>query len=132
SVHARATKSDAGEEHLRRGQRDCTALPETLQKGSHGEPTLFLRQKGYTTFSNNQHNKGHITVWGPVPHGMQPTLPKSEPQKFFPPPYVGVRGWVGIELDRIDDEDLAFHLGEAWRLIAPKKLQSAAAGRKRI
>jgi hypothetical protein len=60
---------------------------------------------------------------------MQPMLLRTEPQKFFLPPYVGVRGWVDIELDRIDDEDLTFHLFEAWRLIAPKKLQAAAAGR---
>jgi hypothetical protein len=129
SVHARATKSDAGEEHLRRVQRICTALPETIEKLSHGEPTFFVRKKVYAMFANNHHNDGHIAVWVPVPQGMQPMLLKSEPQKFFLPPYVGVRGWVGIELDRIDDEDLAFHLGEAWRLIAPKRLQSAAASR---
>ena len=79
-------------------------------------------------FANNHHNDGHIAVWIPVPQGMQPTLLRTEPQKFFLPPYFGVRGWVGIELDRIDDEDLAFHLCEAWRLIAPKKLQASAIG----
>ena len=32
--------------------------------------------------------------------------------------------WVGIELDRVSDEELAFHIHEAWRLIAPEKLQA--------
>jgi hypothetical protein len=32
---------------------------------------------------------------------------------------VGGRGWVGIELDRVKDKELALHLKEAWRLIAP-------------
>jgi hypothetical protein len=45
------------------------------------------------------------------------------PEKFYRPPYVGVRGWVGIELKRVSDEELAFHLHEAWRLIAPETLQ---------
>ncbi len=45
----------------------------------------------------------------------------DRPKDYFRPPYVGVRGWVGIELDRIGDEDLSAHLREAWRLIAPKK-----------
>jgi hypothetical protein len=32
-----------------------------------------------------------------------------------------VKGWVGIELSQISDEDLAVHLHEAHRLIAPPK-----------
>ena len=28
---------------------------------------------------------------------------------------------MGIELDQIGDEDLADHIAQAWRLIAPKK-----------
>ncbi len=47
------------------------------------------------------------------------------------PPYVGVRGWVGIELDQVTDEELAFHLREAWRLIAPPKLQAMGQNRLR-
>jgi len=128
-LRVESAKSDAGEEHLRRVRRICAALPETTEKLSHGEPTFFVRKKVYVMFANNHHNDGHIAVWIPVPEGMQPMLLRTEPQKFFLPPYVGVRGWVGIELDRIDDENLALHLCEAWRLIAPKKLQTAAAGR---
>jgi hypothetical protein len=67
----------------------------------------------------------HIAVWIPVPPGLQATLLKTEPEKFFMPPYVGVRGWVGIELDAVSDEELGFHLYEAWRLIAPTKMQSS-------
>jgi len=32
---------------------------------------------------------------------------------------------VGIEIDRVSDEELALHLREAWRLIAPVKLQGS-------
>jgi hypothetical protein len=36
-----------------------------------------------------------------------------------------VRGWIGIHLNRIRDEELASHLRQAWRMIAPKKLHGA-------
>jgi len=58
----------------------------------------------------------------PVPSGFQTTLIESAPETFFKPPYVGVRGWVGIELDRIMDKDLTYHIEVAWELIAPKRL----------
>ncbi len=117
-----ARKLPAGEEHIRRVRRLCSALPETTEKLSHGEPTFFVKKKVYAMFVNNHHDDGHIAVWVPVPSGAQANLLKTEPGKFYLPPYVGVRGWVGIELDQIDDEELAAYLLEAWRLIAPKKV----------
>jgi hypothetical protein len=51
-------------------------------------------------------------------------LIKTSPKKFYRPPYVGVRGWVGIELARVSDKELAQHLEEAWRLIATPKIRS--------
>jgi hypothetical protein len=56
-------------------------------------------------------------------NGLQEILIQSSPQTFFKPPYVGVRGWVGIELECISDEDLAAHIRDAWQLIAMKKLR---------
>ena len=120
---AKQRKSVDSEEHLRRVRRICSTLPETTEKLSHGEPTFFVRKKVYAMFDNNHHDSGHIAVWIPAPPGHQAMLTSTWPEKFFRPPYVGVRGWVGIELDSIDDEELAAHLYEAWRLIAPKNLK---------
>ena len=100
-------------------------MPETTERLSHGEPTFFVRKKVFAMFSNNHHNDGHVAVMAPAPPGMQAVLIEDSPEKFYKPPYVGVRGWVGIELDQVDDEELASHLREAWRLIAPKKLHPA-------
>lgn len=77
-------------------------------------------------FSNNHHNDGHIAVLLPAAIGIQAMLIERSPEKFYKPPYVGVRGWVGVELDRVSDEELALHVAEAWRLIAPEKLQAPA------
>jgi hypothetical protein len=123
----KASASPAGEEHTARVRRLCIVLPQTTEKPSHGEPTFFVGKKVYAMIANNHHNDGHIAVWIPVPPGLQATLLKTEPDKFFMPPYVGVRGWVGVELTAISDEELGFHLCEAWRLIAPRKVQSTSA-----
>ena len=74
-------------------------------------------------FSNNHHNDGHIAVTIPAAIGVQAALIEASPKKFYRPPYVGVRGWVGTELEHVGDEELTLHLREAWRLIAPEKLQ---------
>src|SRR5881396_1571298 len=104
------TKSGSSEENLRRVRRICSAMPETTEKLSHGEPTFFVRKNVFAMFANNHHNDGHIAVWIPAPPGLQAMLIAASPETFFKPPYVGVRGWVGIELDSISDEDLASHI----------------------
>lgn len=111
---------------LQRVRRLCLALPETVEKLSHGEPTFFVHGKVFVMFANNHHGDGHIAVWLPVPAGVQSILIASAPETFFKPPYVGVRGWVGIELARIGDDDLRFHIQTAWSIIAPKRLAQAA------
>jgi hypothetical protein len=121
---AKERKIDRGQKQLQRVRRICTALPETSEKLSHGEPTFFVRKKVFAMCSNNHHNDGHIAVVLPAAIGIQQALIAASPEKFYKPPYVGVRGWIGIELARVSDEELALHILEAWRLIAPEKLHS--------
>jgi hypothetical protein len=109
---------------LERVRRICSALPETTERLSHGEPTFFVNNKVFVMFADNHHNDGHIAVWLPVPFGFQATLIEKDPKTFFKPAYVGTRGWIGIELDRISDQDLTFYIQMAWDLIAPKRLLS--------
>ncbi len=110
-------KSAEGEEHVRRVRQICSALPETMEKLSHGEPTFFVKKKVYAMCANNHHNDGHFAVWIPAAPGMQATLIKDDPEKFFRPPYVGVKGWVGVELTQVSDDELGMYLTEAWQMI---------------
>jgi hypothetical protein len=119
-----AKKNSTGEEHIARVRRICLNLPGASEKLSHGEPTFFANKRVFAMISNNHHNDGHIAVWIPTAPGNQAALIHSEPEKFYRPPYVGVKGWVGIELPHVDDEELGFHLLEAWRTIAPKRRAS--------
>jgi hypothetical protein len=79
-------------------------------------------KKVFAMFSNNHHGDGHVAVTIPAAIGIQEMLIKKSPKKFYRPPYVGVRGWVGIEVNRVTDKELAQHIREAWKLIAPAKL----------
>ncbi|MEO8025759.1 MAG: MmcQ/YjbR family DNA-binding protein [Bryobacteraceae bacterium] len=116
-----AKKGNPGEEHLQRVRRICLALPETTETVSHGAPTFFVRKRVYAMFVNNHHNDGHIAVWIAAQPGVQESLIASEPKTYFRPPYVGVKGWVGIELSEVDDEELGYHVLEAWRMIEAKQ-----------
>jgi len=113
---------------LERVRKICLSLPETSEKISHGEPTFFVNRKVFVMFANNHHNDGHLAVWLPVPEGLQMSLINTSPEIYFKPPYVGARGWVGIELTRITEKDLIFHIQTAWELVAPKRLLSKIKG----
>jgi len=111
------------EGHIRRVRRICLALPGAYEKLSHGELTFFVKKRVFAMFSNNHHNDGHIAVLIPAPPGEQEALIASSPGIYYRPPYVGIKGWVGIELTQIGDDELGTHLTEAWKLIS-------SAGRK--
>lgn len=111
------------EDPLIRVRRICLALPGATERLSHGEPTFFVNKKVFVMFANNHHNDGRIAVWLPVPSDFQQGLIESAPDVFFKPPYVGTRGWIGIELARIGDEELEKYIHLAWELVAPKRLR---------
>ncbi len=53
----------------------------------------------FATFDNHHHGAAHVSVWLAMPLGIQALLVRDDPERFFVPPYVGVRGWVGVRLD---------------------------------
>src|SRR5438552_2140809 len=99
---------------LQRVRKICLGLPDTMEKLSHGEPTFFVKNRVFAGFSNNHHGDGHIAVIVPAVPGLQEALVEEAPHAYYRPPYVGSSGWIGIELDRVDDETLAAHVTQAW------------------
>ena len=110
------------EDHLRRVRRICMSLPGCEEKLSHGEPTWFVRKRVFVMFANNHHDDGHVAIWIPALPGVQQSSIATAPGTFFRPPYVGVKGWLGVELDRLGDAELADHILRAWKMVAPKSL----------
>src|SRR5579862_6327708 len=102
----------------------CLALPETSGRPSHGAPSFFVRGKRcFLMVLDDHHGDGRFAVWCAAPPGDQHMLVAADPVKFFVPPYVGRRGWVGVRLDvPIDWEELAGIVEEAFATVAPKRL----------
>ena len=81
--------------------RICLALPETSERLSHGSPTFFIREKKtFVMYLDDHHGDGILGIWCAAPDGVQAALVEAEPERFFRPPYVGHRGWLGVRLDR--------------------------------
>jgi hypothetical protein len=116
------------EEALERVRAVCLGLPEVSERLSHGAPTFFIRGKrSFAMVLTNHHGDGRFAIWCAAPEGMQRSLVEAEPERFFVPPYVGVRGWLGVHLDRGTDwEEIAGILEDAFAEVAPPKLVEAA------
>ena len=118
---------------LERVRHICLDLPETTERLSHGAPTFFVRsKKTFVTFMDDHHGDGRVAVWCHAPAGMQRALVETDPERFFVPPYVGHRGWVGVRLEGdVDWERVAEVIEDAYRMAAPKRLRDELDARGR-
>ena len=114
----------AQEKQLARVRRICASILGTIEKLSHGEPTFFTPKRVFAMFAGNHHGDGHVAVWIPAAPGVQADLIEESPDTYFRPPYVGAGGWVGVELSKVDDEQLGALIREAFRLISAKSIAS--------
>jgi hypothetical protein len=115
------------ERTLKRIREICLALPETSERLSHGAPTFFVRGKrAFLMVLTNHHSDGRFAIWCAAADGMQNMLVDADQERFFVPPYVGHRGWLGVRLDRgIDWDELAGITEDAYAEVAPAKLVEA-------
>jgi hypothetical protein len=98
----------------------CLALPEAVEKEAWGDPTFRVRDK---IFATEKRGDGRISLWCKAPAGSQMVLVGADPERFFVPPYVGHKGWVGVRLDHEPDwDEVAAIVRRSYRLIAPKRL----------
>ena len=98
----------------------CLALPDAVEKEAWGDPTYRVRDK---IFAMEKRGDGRVSVWCKAPPGSQEVLNGADPERFFVPPYVGVKGWICIRLDSAPDwDEVAALIRRSYRLIAPKRL----------
>src|SRR4051812_27580699 len=104
-------------------RRLCLALPEVTERLSHGEPTWFIQgKKTFVMFADHHHDK-RLAFWCAAPPGAQEFFVESDPSRFFKPPYVGPRGWLGVWLDvEVDWDEVQQIIEDAYRTVAPKRL----------
>lgn len=99
-------------------------LPGAEARISHGTPTYFTGtgRRGRTFASLHDERQwfdGRLCLWLAAPEGMQRGLVEGDPRRYFVPPYVGHRGWVGmrLDLDDVDWEDVAAAVEDAYAFI---------------
>jgi hypothetical protein len=115
-------------EILARIRTICLELPETSERLSHGAPTFFVRGKrAFLMVLTNHHGDGRFAIWCAAAAGMQEMQVDADPERFFRPPYVGHRGWLGVRLDRgLDWDELAGIAEDGYAEVAPPKLVEMA------
>ena len=120
------------DEVLGRIRELCLALPETSERLSHGQPTFFVREKrSFLMVLNDHHGDGRFAIWCAAEDGVQEMLVEADPDRFFRPPYVGHRGWLGVRLDRgLYWDELAGIVEDAYAEVAPPKLVEVARRRE--
>ena len=117
--------SIGGMDLLERLRAICTGFPEVTERLSHGAPTWFVRGKNtfVSLYPDGHHREDFPHLWCAAPPGAQQELIASAPERFFRPPYVGHRGWIGMRLDgEVDWSEVAELCEDAYRAIAPKRL----------
>jgi predicted DNA-binding protein (MmcQ/YjbR family) len=101
----------------------CLWLPEAEEVVAHGSPDFRVAGKTFATYVINHHGDGHLALWLRSPPGAQSMYVDGEPEYFYVPPYVGPKGWLGVDLDKgLGWSRIADLVREAYAEVAPKSL----------
>jgi hypothetical protein len=110
---------------LRRIRAICLALPEVTERLSHGTPTFFVRDRRVfvNAWVDGHHDNPFPHLWCANVLDVQQALVATGSDRYFRPPYVGHRGWLGVRLDGdVDWEEVADICEDAYRFVAPRSL----------
>ena len=121
-----------GQRELDRLRKIVLALPEVNERLSHGAPCFFLRDTWALCYFHDDdfHSDARVSLWCPAPPGIQQELVTAEPERFFKPPMSAsgtFSNWLGVYLDgaranKVDWDEVAAIIEDAFRLVAPRKL----------
>ena len=102
----RVAKGDAAA--VSQAPRAVPGVPEANEKTSRtaSRPGSPARARCFAMLDNHHHGSPHLSVWLPMPPGLQDTLVGADPERCFRPPYVGPAGWIGVVLDSRPDWEL--------------------------
>jgi predicted DNA-binding protein (MmcQ/YjbR family) len=102
---------------LTRLRKICLALPHATEQETWGDPTFRVRGKIFVLARD-----AGMAFWCKAPPGSQHVLVNADPRRFYVPPYVGHKGWIGVRLDGGPDwDEVAMIVERSYRLVAPKR-----------
>ena len=103
----------------------CLALPEAEERETWDHPTFRVREKIFAMAGTRD---GRPVVTCKAPPGSQHVLVGADPERFYVPPYVGHKGWIGMRLDDgVDWEEVAAVVKRSYRMTAPTRLAKLVA-----
>jgi hypothetical protein len=103
-------------------------LPLVTERLSHGEASWFIDEKKNFVAMSDHHHDDRVSVTFAAGAGVQESLILEDAKRYFRPPYVGGRGWVGAYLDGDDElnspqwDEITDLIVDAWLVVAPPKL----------
>jgi hypothetical protein len=104
----------------------CLALPGVTERLSHGSPAFYAGKQFVMLWPDGHHEHAFPHLWCAAPSGALEAFVGSDPDRFFRPPYVGSRGWLGVRLDAgLDRADLEVMCEDAFRCVAARRLVAA-------
>ena len=111
---------------LKKLRGPCLSLPETTEKEAWGGPTFRVKGKMFTMYMDNHHGDGRVALWCNAAADARDAVVAADPERFFVPPYMGGRGWLGVRLDkRLGWKRITGIVEHGYRLTAPKRLTAA-------
>lgn len=116
---------DPDDPQLARLRGIALSLPEAQEKVSHGRPTFFTKKifayfggtEKLVTGEMVQHPHALLVLLDPMDAEVMLERPDS-----FVPMYLGPSGWIGLELEDLDEEDLRDLLADSYRHTASARL----------
>lgn len=120
---AHPRRANTKPELLERVRKLCLDLPETSEKEAWGGPTFRVKGKMFCMYMDNHHGSDRVSLWCAAPVGAQEDLVELDPKRFFVPPYVGPRGWIGIHIDRRPSwRQVRDVVHTSYRQVAPRRV----------
>ncbi len=99
----------------------CLSLPGATEKSTHGAPGFFIRKQFAMLWPSGHHDHAFAHLWCAAEAGTQEALIATS-DRFFRPPYVGHRGWIGVRLDGdVPWDEVGELLEEAYRVAATRR-----------
>jgi hypothetical protein len=101
----------------------CLSFPEAEEKASRGSASFEVRGKKFAYYVINHHGDGKVALQLRAPLGDQQHFVELNPKVYFVPPYIGPKGWLGVELNQgLKWSEIAERTREAYTAVAPPKL----------
>ncbi len=105
----------------------CLALPQAAEEETWGHITYRVCGKIFVIAGDDDGGRPRISI--KAPPGSQQILVGADSERFFVPPYVGAKGWVGMWIDRKADwKEVELLVTRSYRLTAPKRLAALLDG----